>query len=261
MKTGSDTLKRTPSVSPLLGSPIIERDYTKGIEDQFDSGKSPEPEPVAPEPGSTPSPEQAQFSHSADFKPDDTKGFSFEEPIDSDTSDITGDEPGGFDLSTTSAKAFANTAGDLIKAYVPQITYSYAAVDLNSIKMHVANGNMQAGMNDAFTEVNKNTFEALQFEDDEIKMWKKAFKEYLEYKNLQFANPENSFWLATIALFGVQTIKGVQASKQNKQYIRDAIMSFNPGFYEELKVKEEEELDEEETPDEGKTGKKNKKKL
>lgn len=256
--TQAGTLKRTPIVSPLLASPIIEKDYTRGIESQIDK---PTPDTTPKSDGAIADPppkepDQTQFTHADHFEPDKTKGFSFEAPIDDDASDITDDDAPGFDLASTSAKAFANTIGDLIKVYVPQITYSYAGVDINSIKMHIANGNMQAGMNEAFENVNKNTFEALQFEDDEIKMWKKAFKEYLEYKNLQFANPENSFWVATAILFGVQGMKGVQASKQNKQFIRDSIMSYNPAFYEEFKEKKEEEPAEEEPAEEEKSVKK-----
>jgi hypothetical protein len=251
-------IKRPQAVSPLLAGPIIERDYTQGIESQLESEEPGQsgPSPGAEGAGPGEAEHKEQFTHSDHFEPDETKGFSFEEPVSDDPSDIGGDEPPGFDLSSTTAKAFANTIGDLIKVYVPQITFSYSGVDLSSIKMHVNNGNMQAGMVDAFLEVNKNTFEKLQFEDDEIKMWKKAFKEYLEYKNVKFANPENSFWMATIALFGVQTIKGIQANKQNKQFIHDAIMSYNPEFFESFKAKNAEEPEKEEKSEEGNKSKK-----
>lgn len=258
MTTQAGTLKRTPQVSPLLASPIIERDYTKGIENQIEE---PVPEPVPQLSGATPDPpppepDQPQFTHADNLGPDETRGFSFETPIDDDASDITDDDAPGFDLSSTSAKSFANTIGDVGQAYLPLLAYTQAAVDLNSIKMHVANGNMSPSMNDAFSSVNEATLEALKIKDDEIKMWKKAFKEWLESENMSFASPKNALLIATAAVVSKLSISTIQASKQNKQFIRDAIMSYNPQFYEEFKAKKEEEPEEEEAPKDEKPGKK-----
>ena len=256
MRTEATSLKRTPSISPLLGSPIIERDYTKGIENQIDSGQSPEPEPIDESPDSSPKAGGEQFTHADNFAPDDTKGFSFEEPIDGDASDVTDGDAPGFDLASTTSKAFANTIGDISQAYLPLLAYTQAAVDLSSIKMHVANGNMSPSMNDAFSSVNEATLEALKIKDDEIKMWKKAFKEWLESENISFASPKNAVLIATAAVLGKLSISAIQASEQNKQFIRDAIMSYNPAFYEESKAKKEEESDKEGEPAEEKTAKK-----
>ena len=233
----TQTLERVPNVSPLLRGPVIEKDYTKGIEDQINQSAAPEPaptpEPQQPEPD--PQTTTGEPSFHDGFKPDDTKGFSFEEPTDG--SDIGGGEAPGFELSGTSAKAFSNMAGDLIKVYVPQITYTYAKVDLNSIKAHIDNGNIDPRGYDTFQNVNQNTLDSLQFEDDEIKMWKKAFKEYLEYKNMQVANPETAFWIATAALIGVHGIKAVQCHRQNAELIRQLMMSFNPDFFNSYSAK------------------------
>ena len=240
-------LEKMPGKSPLLGRPIIERDYTQGIESQIKEPVSPGPEP---EPG--PAPEPSPHIHH-DFGPDDTKSFHFEQPADGiDGSDAEDGGIPGFELAGTSAKAFANTLGDLIKIYFPLITYSRVAADMNSIKLHVSNGNMNASMVEAFLQVNEETLKALQFEEDEIKMWKKACKEYLEYKNLQIANPETSFLIASAALIGRQAMTGVQLSKRTQQYMRDAIMSYNPDFFNSYSAKSGEEPKKDESKEEPK---------
>jgi hypothetical protein len=71
-------------------------------------------------------------------------------------------------------------------------------------------------------------------------MWKKAFKEYLEYKNIAAANPETAFWIATGVLVVTQGFKIVQLKKNNNQYIVDAINSYNPGYFESFKAKQAE---------------------
>ena len=235
----TQTLEKIPSSSPLLSSPVIEKDYTKGIDTQLDDGAAqgaatthaPEPEPT-PQP--TPGPSQ-EFKHQ--FDADGPKGFNFEEPVDG--SDVSEEDLPGFELSGTSAKAFANMLGDLFKIYVPQLTYSYIKVDENSVRIHVSNGNMRQGMEEVFRQVNENTFQSLQFEEDEIKMFKKTTKEYLEYKNLQIANPENAFWIMLLTLLTTHGIKVYQGRNQNVDLLRQAIMSYNPDYFESFKVKEE----------------------
>lgn len=244
----NSNLAKSPTLSPLLGSPIIERDYTKGIEHQLDTGgPAPGPEQGG---GAAPVPDdeikQDQTFHE-NFNPDETQGFKFDQP--EDASDVgSGGEP-GFSLAGTSAKAFANTLGDLIKVYVPALTYSYAKVDINSIKQHIDHGNISPGGYDGFMQVNESTLKSLQFEDDEIKMWKKACKEYMEYKNFAGANPENSFYIATAALIGVHSIKTVQCRRQNEDLIRQVISSYNPEFFNTQPAKEAEPEKEESKTD------------
>lgn len=234
--------KRSLSISPLLSDDVIVRDYTKGIEGQLDGAEKAEtykaPDPDPNQKPQTP-PEQKQHS---EFNHNFTEPsqFSFDQEIDS-ASDIKGDEPPGLTLDGSSAKAFANVIGDMIKAKVPELSYNFVKVDLNSIETHILNGNIDAGLRDVFKQINAGTLEALQFSDDEIKMWKKAFKEYLEYKNIAAANPETAFYIATGVLILTQGIKITQLTKNNKQYIIDAINSYNPEYFNSFRVKSEKE--------------------
>jgi hypothetical protein len=246
----STTLEKTPRISPLLSDAVIERDYTQGIESQIgnpqqnftNTSTQTQSEPIqsqASGPGSGsgagPSPNDNGF--------DSPKGFSFEEDA-SDLSDIQDGDPSGFELASGSAKTFANVIGDLIKIKVPEVTFQFCKVDMNSIEAHILNGNINAGLREPFQNVNIATREALEFSDDEIKMWKKAFKEYLEYKNIKVANPETAFWIATGTLVLTQGIKVVELKKNNKKYIVDAINSYNPSYFESFKAKKNEAPDE-----------------
>lgn len=234
-------IKRSLTVSPLLSEKVIERDYTKGIETQLGGQqsttyKAPEPQPD-PNPISKPEPPpQQEFGH----RFEEPAGFQFQEDI--DPSDVTGDEPTGegMNLAAGSAKAFANVIGDMIKVKVPEVSYQFVKVDLNSIESHIQNGNIQPALRDVFHQINATTLDALQFSDEEIKMWKKAFKEYLEYKNIAAANPETAFWIATGVLVLTQGIKVNQLSNMNKQYIVDAINSYNPGYFDSFRAKQNE---------------------
>lgn len=247
----AQTLEKPSRKSPLLSEPVIERDYTQGIESQIDSGGTPTQEPIPETPPTpTPPPDQGassttgqQSGFDTNFSQSDTegpKGFSFEEPVD-DASDVQGDEAPGFEMASGSAKTFANVIGDLIKVKVPEVTFNFCKVDTNSIEKHIANGNINPSLREVFHNINGATFEALQFSDDEIKMWKKAFKEYLEYKNIKTANPETAFWIATGTLVVTQGIKTRELSKNNKQYIVDAINSYNPEYFDTFRAKKNEE--------------------
>ena len=242
------TLEKTPRISPLLSDAVIERDYTQGIESQISDPQQnfnntstqnqSEPiknQPSGPAPGSGPSPNDNGF--------ESPKGFSFEEEP-SDLSDVQDEDPSGFELASGSAKTFANVIGDLIKIKVPEVTFQYSKVDMNSIEAHILNGNIHVGLREPFQNINIATREALEFSDDEIKMWKKAFKEYLEYKNIKVANPETAFWIATGTLVLTQGIKVVELKKNNKKYIVDAINSYNPSYFESFKAKRNEAPDE-----------------
>jgi len=243
------TLERIPKTSPLLRGAVIERDYTKGIETQLSGGgqqadpkPQPEAQPQAPvqEPikaeTQIPEPEPSQPTDSSFDSP---KGFSFDEEI-TDQSDATEEDTAGFELASGSAKTFANVIGDLIRIKVPEFSFNYCKVDTNSIEVHIQNGNINVALREAFQNINTLTRENLEFSDDEIKMWKKAFKEYLEYKNIKTANPETAFWIATGTLVLTQGIKVRELKKNNKQYIVDAINSYNPQYFESFKAKKNE---------------------
>lgn len=236
------TPTRSLSISPLLSDKVIERDYTKGIEQQLgDNNNRPpappnpgQPDPPPPPPGPSAPNDSHDFNQQNIQEP---SGFKFEEVA--DPSDVTGDEGEGFNLAATSAKSFANIVGDIIKVKVPEISYGFVKVDTNSIEAHIVNGNINPSLRDVFHQINAGTLEALQFSDDEIKMWKKAFKDYLEYKNIAAANPETAFWIATGVLVVTQGFKIRELNKVNKQYIVDAINSFNPSYFDSFKAKTE----------------------
>jgi hypothetical protein len=248
-------IERPLAKSPLLSEKVIERDYTKGIEGQLGANKP--PDEVTPDPAEQvkPNPSDQQFVHNipSDQGPGPNQ-FSFDKEITDDPSDITDQDAAGFELASGSAKAFANTVGDIIKVKVPEISYMFVKIDTNSIENHIKRGNINEQARPVFQQINIDTRQALEFSDDEIKMWKKAFKEYLEYKQIKIANPETAFWVATLVLATTQGIKIRELNKNNKQYIVDAINSWNPEYFESFRAK----VDEAESKKEDKTEKETK---
>ena len=252
--------KTNTSKSPLL-KPVIERDYTKGI-----NLSDPSPSPTAtatpqagsqqaemPKPGAATPPPPPGTGPKFNI-PDDTKEFSFDE-ISDDASDVNaGDSSEGINISSASAKTFANFVGDAIQMYLPKVTYGYCKIDLENVIVNIEKGTLTPNWLDAFTHINENTEESLKISDDAIKMWKKAFKEYLEYKQIKIANPETAFWVATLVLATTQGIKIRELNKNNKQYIVDAINSWNPDYFESFRAK----VDEAESKKEDKTEKETK---
>lgn len=242
------TIQKTDvSGSPLL-KPVIERSYTMGLDlNDGQSAKQPEPPkaqtPPPPKPG-------AQTNPKPNFTPppppppgppidDTTKPFSFNEEIE-DPNDIGEDGEGpGVTLPTGSAKTFANFAGDALQIYLPKLTYGYVKIDMDNVIFNVQQGNLQNKWIDAFQKINENTEEALKIPDDSIKMWKKAFKDYLESENIAFANPKTAFIAATLMLLVDQGVRAYSIRKQNEKFMEEALRQSNPDQFVKAAQKKE----------------------
>jgi len=99
----------------------------------------------------------------------------------------------------------------------------------------VREGNLSPEFFDIFELANNNTEESLKFDPEEIKMLKKATKDYLEYKNVGFANPETAFW-ATIAIIGTKQFYMINTlKKENRKLVLDALKITNPGMFKDYK--------------------------
>lgn len=230
--------KTNTSKSPLL-KPVIERDYTKGINltepdiaSNTGSGSNPPPQQTRPEATqaqSPPPPPGQKFNIPAD----DTKAFSFDElpPEGGDIDDA--DTLDGVNISSASAKTFANFVGDAIQMYLPKLTYGYSKIDIENVIVNIEKGTLTANWLDAFNHINLNTEEALQISDDAIKMWKKAFKDYLESENIAFANPKTALIMATVVLLADQGVRAYQIRKSNEEYMRQALEKSNPYIFDQ----------------------------
>jgi hypothetical protein len=238
-------LEKTGSKSPLLGEPVIERDYTKSIEGQFNGGQqSRQTEPqstISEDPFAEPSASgQSGFSEpsatgTSGFE--GPKGFEFDQEM-HDASDVgEGDAQEGFQLDSMSAKSFANIIGDIVKSKVPELSYNYVKVDINNIVSHINSGNIHPDMKHTFEQVNEQVLIDLQFKDEEIKMWKKALAAYMEYKNIRSANPETAFILATATLIITHLIKMRQIKTSINKLVYDVIKSYNPAYFDSYAAK------------------------
>jgi hypothetical protein len=229
--------KTDTSRSPLL-KPVIQREYTKGM--NFDAPKdnlsSPAPEPpnqpvtgpkpnyTPPPPGPTPTPTDPI---NKDIQ-DNTKGFAFDE-VNDNPSDLQENESADTKIPAGTARTFANTIGNMVQIYLPRATYGYVKIDMESVRANVEMGNLTINWIDAFEEMNKQAEQALQIPDETMKMWKSAFQHYLEYKNIKAANPETEFWIATGVLLTDQGIRTYGLKKQLEQIMQQALEASNPG--------------------------------
>ena len=261
MDPSPENIEQVPVNSPLLAKTIIERDYTAGIESQVKTEGPVADEPIIDEP----LPEEEKVKEGP--KPEDTtKEFTFDrDPVpdtppgtvddgstveESELLDVEVDEP--FKLPEASAKAFANVVGNLISIYAPKFAFNYSRIDMNNIRKHIREGNIHQEFEDTFEKCNENTWRALQFDPEEIKMWKKAFQEYMEYKNMAIANPETAFWVATGALGVSLGDSMIRCKKDNQKLVVDVLKTTNPEMfkdYMEQKEAEDNIDDKKEKPD------------
>lgn len=223
--------------SPLL-QPVIQRDYTKGfsaLEPDAVPAPPPTPEQKAPGQSSPPPPTPPPGpspNYTAPPEEDYTRPFSFDEEVDSASDLADGEGAQGVTMPAGSAKAFANFAGNAIQQYLPKLTYGYVKIDIENVIVNVEKGNLTHNWIDVFTKINDATEKGLAIPDESIKMWKSAFKEYLEYKNITAANPETAFWAATALLLGDQGVRAYSIKKTNERYMAEAIQASNPGLFE-----------------------------
>jgi len=216
--------------SPLLKQ-VIERDYTHGM--NLDNGAEKPPEQAAvqsDQPKQGPDAEPKYNIPKGDIQ-DNTKEFSFNDTSEA-PGDISGDDhTGALNISAASAASFANFAGSAIQMYLPKFAYAYCKVDMENVEVNVQTGKLTINWIGVFEKINGNTEEALKISDDAIKMWKKAFKDYLESENMSFANPKNAFLLASVILIGDMTVKAIQIRKANEEYMRQALEQSNPAAF------------------------------
>lgn len=229
-----EMIKTDTSKSPLL-KPVIERDYTKGFEINQPAaepapGPEPSPGPKAASPGPSPGPQKGPEMNFNKPEGDFTKEFSFDAPVDNDSDLQDGEAGPGVSVPMGSAKTFANFVGNAIQLYLPKATYGYVKIDIDNAIVNVEKGYLQGKWIDTFRKINENTEEALKIPDESIKMWKAAFKDWLEYKQMAFANPETAFIAATILLLADQGVRAYSIKKQNEKFMRDAIEESNPGL-------------------------------
>jgi len=253
-------IEPVPVNSPLLADEVIVRDYTSGVDSQLGS-QPPPPDPGSPidpgqggpgdpPPASTPPPSGGEYDLDPDAKrmEDPTREFTFSEdlssgpgasppgdksPVDAKLDDgPTGD---GFVLPEASAKAFSEMAGNALGIYVPKFSYESVKIDMNNVRMHVNEGNLSPEFAGIFDQANTNTLEALKFDPEEIKMFKKTLKDYLEYKNVGFANPETAFW-AMLAILGTKQFYMINSlKKENRKLVLDALKITNPGMFKDYR--------------------------
>jgi hypothetical protein len=97
---------------------------------------------------------------------------------------------------------------------------------------------------DAFEKINANTEEKLKIPDEEIVMWKKACKEWLESENIAFANPRTAFIAATLLLLGTHTARAIQLHRANVDFMRQALEHSRPDLFMKTKKEETEKTEE-----------------
>jgi hypothetical protein len=225
--------------SPLL-KPIINRDYTKGM--QYNSPE-PKPQPAPDKPpvipasdDVTPGPQPnfdkpPQEPHNEPHPGDETKSFTFNEDNDNPGDLKEGETGPGVSIPAGTARTFANTIGNIIQIYLPRAAYAYCKIDMENVRMNVEKGHLGFNWIEPFGEMNKSAEEGLKIPDESIKMWKAAFQHWLEYKNIALANPDTEFAIATTVLLTDLGLRAYGIKKQLEDYMIQALKDSHPERY------------------------------
>ena len=138
--------------------------------------------------------------------------------------------PGEIKMPSAQAANFSDTIGNIFNTYVPPIMHTLITkVDENNVMMWAERGLIHQTFVGTIKKVNENNLKTLKATEEEMDTWKKALKDFLEYKNIKAANPESAFYMATAFLVGNMIIKAKQASKETKELLWKAIQTSNPG--------------------------------
>lgn len=234
------TIHKTDTTKSPLLQPVIQRDYTKGLDFNGPETKVPGPaqpiQPAQPAPGqpAQPGPGAAAEKptpnyNSAPLEDDSTKPFSFDEET-GNPSDLAEGEDKPFSLPTGSARTFANTIGNIVQQQLPKALYGYVKIDINDVRMNVEAGILTPNWIETFEKINQTSKEALKLSDETMKMWKSAFQHYLEYEQISFANPKTEFFIATATVLTELGIIAYTINKTNKAHMRKAIEICQPGL-------------------------------
>jgi hypothetical protein len=132
------------------------------------------------------------------------RSMTFDEMIDKDTGGGSGSGGGGggagesptMQLPKGEAKAFAKLMVQIGSAYVPMLCVRIASVNIAELEMLEAQGIVPPGSANLFRRMNAEMSESLQITEDEQKMLYDALKAYLEWKNIEAANPGTALAVA-----------------------------------------------------------------
>lgn len=281
-------IEPVPVNSPLLSDEIIVREYTTGIDSQVsgpDPAPTPDPDIVqdqgvsgGPLPSDTPPSDtppgdapkgDLHLDPDVEKLQDTTREFTFsgdlsqppggapaDDKVKSPTdASISEEGTDALVVPEVSAKAFAELAGNIVGIYVPKWGYEYVKIDMKNIRTHVHKGNLAPDFFNIFEDVNEKVKEELKFDPEEIKMFKKATKDYVEYKGVEWANPETTFFISAGALSLSFGQKLIGLKKELNLMVLDGLKVTNPSLFKDFK----DESTAREHVDNGKAEKKDKK--
>ena len=138
--------------------------------------------------------------------------------------------PGEIKMPSAQAANFSDTIGNIFNTYVPPILHTLITkVDENNVLMWADRGLIHPTFIGTVRQINEVNLKNLKATEEEMNTWKKALKDFLEYKNIKAANPESAFYLASAFLVGNMIIKAKQSAKETKELLWKAIQTANPG--------------------------------
>jgi hypothetical protein len=167
------------------------------------------------------------------FQQEEKSSEETDENADKETEEEIEDktDPKTVGFSDIGSKVFGDTIIDGSAYYVPIFINEFTKIDINSARIFVAKGLLAPEFLETFEKCNANNFEALKLTPEEIKMLKKAFKEYLKIKQFTFANEENAFW-AQLGMVGLRLgITAMKQSRENKKIILETLRLTNPEIF------------------------------
>lgn len=237
------------SKSPLLGSPVIERDYASGI---ADGGSSDSVSPVtsAPSPSSNASvqepakrtmkmnmaskdavtsvqeevPSSSPAPESQPVNSDPVDSFEFQDnPSDfGDAGDID-PENVTVEIPDDVAKETAKQLTLFVDMAVAMISERKMTIDMNSIRVAIAKGEMHPVFEEKFEQVNENNKRVAHLSAENKKAFTQALVAIIKDQKIQALNPTNAA-IANLIMIAISHYGAVSATiASNERMIASAL--------------------------------------
>ena len=239
------------SKSPLLSAPIIERDYATGTPEPtsvstaetipapapepapapaepvkrkvIKMGKKPEKPAPAPAPDSAPNQTGEQTQQQPESDPVDA--FSFADEAEN-FGDAEGINPDNVDVEIPDdvAKETGKQLTLLVDMLVAMLCERKMLIDMNSIKVAIAKGEMHPIFEEKFELVNENNRKVAHLSPENKKAFTQALVAIIKDQKIQALNPTNAS-IATIVMIAISHYGTVSATiASNERMIASALV-------------------------------------
>ncbi len=223
--------KGNPMGSPLLGEEVDVKDYSTNVVQPKPVESTTENLPPPPEQNATEPVEEQTQTESQKPLDDFGTNYSGDEIDDYSKSNTFNAESEGtadqeqkqsFQVPAVDAKLFSKILVGGVKNYVPGlfvgISNRVSKVKKSDIDYHVSTKRLPAEFIQYYKKSKQELKEELQITDEEAQLLQEALEAYLQYKNIETANPANAFFLQATMITLRLTITSIKRGAEERAY-------------------------------------------